>query len=73
MVGRRAKIWLATISTVVGVATGMFTPRDQVFPSEAGSTGAMSTSASGQRGRQIRSSPRRLRVNTPASGATIRG
>ena len=44
-VGHRAKIWLATISTVVGVATGMFTLRDQVFPSEAGSAGAMSTSA----------------------------
>jgi hypothetical protein len=44
-VGRRAKIWLATISTVVGVATGMFTLRDQVFPGEAGSAGAMSTSA----------------------------
>jgi hypothetical protein len=43
--GHRAKIWLATISTVVGVATGMFTLRDQVFPSEAGSAGAMSTSA----------------------------
>jgi hypothetical protein len=45
VVGHRAKIWLATISTVVGVATGMFTLRDQVFPSEAGSAGAMSTSA----------------------------
>ena len=43
--GHRAKIWLATVSTVVGVATGMFTLRDQVFPSEAGSAGAMSTSA----------------------------
>ena len=43
--GHRAKIWLATISTVVGVATGMFTLRDQVFPSEAGSAGAMSTPA----------------------------
>lgn len=45
VVGHRAKIWLATISTVVGVATGMFSLRDQVFPSEAGSAGAMSTSA----------------------------
>jgi hypothetical protein len=45
VVGHRAKIWLATISTVVGVATGMFTLRDQVFPSESGSAGAMSTSA----------------------------
>ena len=43
--GHRAKIWLATVSTVVGVATGMFTLRDQVFPSEAGSAGAMSTPA----------------------------
>jgi hypothetical protein len=45
VVGHRAKIWLATISTVVGVATGMFTLRDQVFPSESGSADAMSTSA----------------------------
>lgn len=45
VVGHRAKIWLATVSTVVGVATGMFSLRDQVFPSEAGSAGAMSTSA----------------------------
>ena len=44
VVGHRAKIWLATVSTVVGVATGMFSLRDQVFPSEAGSAGAMSTS-----------------------------
>jgi hypothetical protein len=42
--GHRAKLWLATISTVVGVATGMFTLRDQVFPSESGSAGAMSAS-----------------------------
>ena len=34
--GRNAKIWLATLSTVIGVATGMFTLRDQVFPGEAG-------------------------------------
>jgi hypothetical protein len=44
VVGHRAKIWLATISTVVGVATGMFTLRDQVFPSESSSAGAMSAS-----------------------------
>jgi hypothetical protein len=37
------------VSTVVGVATGMFTLRDQVFPGEAGSAGAMSTSAYGER------------------------
>ncbi len=39
---QRAGIWLATLSAVVGVATGMFTLRDQVFPSEAGSAGAVS-------------------------------
>jgi hypothetical protein len=37
---RNPKVWLATLSTVVGIATGMFTLRDQVFPSEAGSAGA---------------------------------
>jgi hypothetical protein len=39
---RHARIWLATLSTVVGVATGMFTLRDQVFPAEAGSASAVS-------------------------------
>ena len=34
------RIWLATLSTVVGIATGMFTLRDQVFPREAGSAQA---------------------------------
>ena len=38
-------IWLATLSTVVGIATGMFTLRDQVFPREAGSAAAVSVSA----------------------------
>src|SRR5829696_1403348 len=42
-------IWLATLSTVVGIATGMFTLRDQVFPREAGSAGAVSVSAYQQR------------------------
>jgi hypothetical protein len=42
---RHARIWLATLSTVVGVATGMFTLRDQVFPGEAGSAGAVSVPA----------------------------
>jgi hypothetical protein len=39
---QRAGVWLATVSAVVGVATGMFTLRDQVFPSEAGSAAAVS-------------------------------
>jgi hypothetical protein len=39
---RHARIWLATLSTVVGVATGMFTLRDEVFPAEAGSASAVS-------------------------------
>jgi hypothetical protein len=29
-------VWLATLSTVVGIATGMFTLRDQIFPGENG-------------------------------------
>ena len=37
----RATVWLATISTVVGVATGMFTLRDQVFPRESGTASAV--------------------------------
>lgn len=39
---QRARVWLATLSAVVGVATGMFTLRDQVFPNESGSAGAVS-------------------------------
>ena len=42
---RNATIWLATLSTVVGIATGMFTLRDQVFPRESGSAQAVSTPA----------------------------
>jgi hypothetical protein len=42
---RHAAIWLATLSTVVGIATGMFTLRDQVFPRESGSAQAVSSSA----------------------------
>ena len=42
---RNATIWLATLSTVVGIATGMFSLRDQVFPRESGSAQAVSTSA----------------------------
>ena len=38
---RKAGVWLATLSTVVGVATGMFTLRDQVFPGEAGTAQAV--------------------------------
>jgi hypothetical protein len=37
---RSARIWLATLSTVVGLATGMFTLRDQLFPGESGSAQA---------------------------------
>ena len=33
---RSAGVWLATLSTVVGIATGMFALRDQVFPRESG-------------------------------------
>ena len=39
---RHPGVWLATLSTVVGVATGMFTLRDQVFPREAGTAVAVS-------------------------------
>lgn len=44
VLSRQAGIWLATLSTVVGVATGMFTLRDQVFPREASTATAMSAS-----------------------------
>ena len=42
---RYPAVWLATISTVVGLATGMFTLRDQIFPREAGTAAAVSTPA----------------------------
>lgn len=32
----RSGVWLTTLSTVVAVATGMFTLRDQIFPENAG-------------------------------------
>jgi hypothetical protein len=32
----RSGVWLTTVSTVVAVATGMFTLRDQIFPENAG-------------------------------------
>jgi len=41
-VSHRAGVWLATVSSVVAVATGMFTLRDEVFPEESGTAGAMS-------------------------------
>src|SRR5215213_8769990 len=41
---RHPAVWLATLSTVVGVATGMFTLRDQVFPREAGTAAAVPVS-----------------------------
>ncbi len=45
LLGRRTlslqpKIWLTTLSTVVAVATGMFTLRDQIFPPEQGTATA---------------------------------
>src|SRR4051794_4675383 len=33
-------VWLATVGTLVSIATGMFTLRDQVFPSESGNAQA---------------------------------
>jgi hypothetical protein len=42
-------VWLATLSTVVGVATGMFTLRDQVLPREAGTAVAVPMSVYEQR------------------------
>ena len=42
---RHPGVWLATLSTVVGVATGMFTLRDQVFPRESGTAVAVSVPA----------------------------
>lgn len=38
-------VWLATLSTVLGIATGMFTLRDEVLPSERGSAAALSIPA----------------------------
>jgi hypothetical protein len=32
---RKPAIWLTTLATVVGIATGMFTLRDQIFPEES--------------------------------------
>jgi len=40
-----SRIWLATLSTVVAIATGMFTLRDQIFPHEAGTAAALSVPA----------------------------
>ena len=41
----RPAVWLATLSTVVGVATGMFTLRDQVFPGEGSTASAVNEGA----------------------------
>jgi hypothetical protein len=46
---RHPAVWLATLSTVVGIATGMFTLRDQVFPREAGTAAAVTVSVYEQR------------------------
>ena len=46
---RHPAVWLATLSTVVGIATGMFTLRDQVFPREAGTAAAIPVSLYQQR------------------------
>ena len=45
LLSQRPAVWLATLSTVVGVATGMFTLRDQVFPGERGTAGALGSGA----------------------------
>jgi hypothetical protein len=42
---RSPGVALATLSTVVGVATGMFTLRDEVFPAESGTAGALDVNA----------------------------
>jgi hypothetical protein len=42
---QRPAVWLATLSTVVGLATGMFTLRDQVFPGEGGTARAVNEAA----------------------------
>jgi hypothetical protein len=36
----RPLVWLGTLSTVVAIATGMFSLRDQIFPSDAGTATA---------------------------------
>ena len=36
----RPAVWLGTVSTVVAIATGMFTLRDQIFPKDAGTASA---------------------------------
>ena len=36
----RPGVWLGTVSTVVAIATGMFSLRDQIFPSDAGTAAA---------------------------------
>ena len=52
---RRPAVWLATLSTVVGIATGMFTLRDQVFPRASGTAVAASEDAyQGNRRRDLR-------------------
>lgn len=38
----RPGVWLGTVSTVVAIATGMFSLRDQIFPSDAGTAAASS-------------------------------
>jgi len=39
----RPSVWLGTLSTVVAIATGMFTLRDQLFPSESDTAAASSS------------------------------
>src|SRR5215211_2733589 len=41
----RPGVWLGTVSTVVAIATGMFTLRDQVFRTESGTAGAVAESS----------------------------
>jgi hypothetical protein len=80
---RYPALWLATLSTVVGVATGMFTLRDQLFPRESGTAAAVSVPAYQQgvgrvcdevnrndddRAREDRESKVRLRVSKTTVG-----
>jgi hypothetical protein len=43
---RRAGLWLTTVSTVVAVATGMFSLRDELFPQQSPEVQASDTQAS---------------------------
>src|SRR5690349_104823 len=77
---RRATIWLGTLSTVVGLATGMFTLRDQIFPRESGTAqaGAVYQQAVGRVCEQVNSDDSRrvrdfkaIRRQLPRATTTI--